>query len=126
MESNFTLNYERSEFVEDSGVIYYPKKWLGLQATMGALGRLSIDYIDIASFLEAQDCPVYLADMDGTPYDAKPLPPGLIVFGNEGNGIRASIREQFNNVISIQKSGGGESLNISIASAIIMAHFSRS
>jgi TrmH family RNA methyltransferase len=47
------------------------------------------------------------------------LQPGVIVFGNEGNGVRSILKEQIQQHISIPKYGEGESLNLAIATAIV-------
>jgi TrmH family RNA methyltransferase len=101
---------------EDSVDVYNPKV---VQATMGAIGRINVHYLPLEALLDKKNYPVYLTDMQGTPINELELQPGIVVFGNEGNGVRDSLKAKIRQRISIPKFGEGESLNLAIATAII-------
>lgn len=90
-----------------------------VQASMGSIGRVNINYVDLPLFLKEQKAPVYLADMNGSPVHKTKLTKGIIVFGNEGNGLSEIIKNLGDNVISIPKFGKGESLNVAVSAGII-------
>ncbi len=102
----------------DSVDMYNPKV---VQASMGAIGTLQVSYLNLANFLEEQSMSVYLTSMDGKDLREQNLKPGIIVLGNEGNGIRPELYKLSHEKISIPKLGKGESLNVAIATAIIGA-----
>ncbi len=101
---------------EDSVDLYNPKV---VQATMGAIGRVQVHYLPLESLVDKNNCPVYVTDMHGAPINEMQLLPGIIVFGNEGNGVRDSLKAKIQHPIAIPKYGEGESLNLAIATAII-------
>lgn len=103
----------------DSVDVYNPKV---VQATMGAIGRVNIHYVDLDSFLSLQEVPIYAADMGGDPINKTKLKKGIIVFGNEGNGLSKTIIDRVNQTISIPKYGKGESLNVAMSTGIIAAY----
>lgn len=105
-----------------------------VQATMGALTRVKVEYVDLAVLFEnTPGMTVYGTLLDGKSlYEADLCSPGFIVFGNEGNGISKEIRRFVDRPILIPSfSGGkagvdrGESLNVGVAAAIVMAEFRR-
>lgn len=112
----------------DTVDIYNPKV---VQATMGALARVNIQYLDLGTFLSANiQIPVYGTLLDGeNMYEQEISANGIIVMGNEGNGIRPEIRKQITHKLYIPNYPIGhptsESLNVSIATAIICAEFRR-
>jgi TrmH family RNA methyltransferase len=107
----------------DSVDVYNPKV---VQATMGAIGRVSVQYVDLNSFLSQQEVPIYAADMGGEPINKTKLKKGIIVFGNEGNGLSKTITDRVNQIISIPKYGKGESLNVAMSTGIIAAYLTMS
>lgn len=112
----------------DTADVYNPKV---VQATMGALARVSIKYIDLKAFLaENQKFPIYGTLLDGEDmYQQDITTNGIIVMGNEGNGIRPEIAALLTKKLYIPNYPKGEltseSLNVSIATAIICAEFRR-
>ena len=64
----------------DSVDLYNPKV---VQATMGAIGRVKVSYVDLDEFLALQKAPIYITEMNGTSINKTNLKPGIIVFGNE-------------------------------------------
>lgn len=112
----------------DTVDIYNPKV---VQATMGALARVYVHYTDLAELLRRnEDIPVYGTLLDGeNMYEQEITPYGIIVMGNEGNGIRPETEKLINKKLYIPNYPPGhptsESLNVAIATAIICAEFRR-
>lgn len=102
---------------------YNPKV---VQATMGALYRVQVRYVDLKSHLEKLGLPVYGALLSGENVYSQPLKAeGVLVLGNEGFGISAEIQEIIDRPVHIPRLGGAESLNVSTAGAILLAEFFR-
>ncbi len=113
----------------DTADAYAPKV---VQATMGSLARVKIVYQDLATLIDAlpNDFPVYGTLLDGDDIYAEPLTPhGLIVMGNEGNGISPEIAQKINRRLLIPNFPAdrptADSLNVAIATAITCAEFRR-
>ncbi|MFV0540557.1 MAG: TrmH family RNA methyltransferase [Aestuariibaculum sp.] len=105
---------------------YNPKV---VQATMGSITRVDIAYLDLSDFLKQVDLPVYGAFMEGNNVYNEPLPgSGILVMGNEANGISDNIEAVVANKISIPRYGdlqATESLNVATATAILLSEFKR-
>ncbi|MGM9836957.1 MAG: TrmH family RNA methyltransferase [Paludibacteraceae bacterium] len=117
----------------DTADCYNPKV---VQATMGALARVRVHYVSLEQRLSAwraQGVPVYGTLLDGRNMYAEGAIPdakrGVIVMGNEGNGISASVRALVSHPLLIPSyppdAETSESLNVSIATAIVLAAFRR-
>ncbi len=109
--------------------VYNPKV---VQATMGSIARVRLVYTDLAPLLtQAQGkIPVYGTLLDGENLYEKPLSAGgIIVMGNEGNGISQEIRPLVTERLLIPSfppnSPTAESLNVAIATAVTCAEFRR-
>lgn len=109
--------------------IYNPKC---IQATMGAAGRVKIFYTDLQEFLSKTKghAPIYGTFLDGEDVYNKQLSTnGIIVMGNEGNGIGNECALHVNERLLIPNYPIGrktsESLNVSVATAIICSEFRR-
>ena len=113
---------------EDTVDAWTPKV---VQATMGSIARVNIIYINLLEFLDTlpADYPVYGTLLDGDNIYTQPLTPhGLIVMGNEGNGISPEIRQKVNRrlfIPSYRTDDTAESLNVAIATAVTCAEFRR-
>lgn len=116
----------------DSVDVFNPKT---LMATMGSAARVRVVYTDLAATLkEAADTGVALwgTFMDGQSIygldDGTP-PAGIVVMGNEGRGISEPVSRLLNRRISIPTYPPGhtsaESLNVAMATSIILAEFRR-
>ena len=71
--------------------------------------------------LKKQGVWVYCADMDGTPYRDADLKGALaLVIGSEGSGVSRLVKENCDGVLSIPMKGHINSLNASVAAAILM------
>lgn len=109
--------------------VYSPKV---VQATMGSLARVRPVYVDLEALITSlpDDFPVYGTFLDGKNiYEQELSAYGLIVMGNEGNGISAAIRRLVNRRLLIpnypQDRATADSLNVAIATAITCAEFRR-
>ncbi len=104
-----------------------------VQATMGAILRVRVHYLDLPSLLhsaKAQGVPVYGTFLDGgNIYDCDLQQRGLIVMGNEGRGISAECASAITDKLFIPPypadCSGSESLNVAIATAVTCAEFRR-
>lgn len=107
--------------------VYNPKV---IQATMGSITRIPIFYMDLKEYLKDNYATVFGTFMEGDSIYNTSLPKdGIIVFGNEGNGISKPIKEVITNKLSIPRFGelqATESLNVAVAAAIVLSEFKRS
>lgn len=108
---------------------YSPK---AVQASMGALSRVKVHYVDLNLFLSKlpANIPVYGTFMDGNDiYNQALTPNGIIVMGNEGNGISENTEKLVNNRLLIPNfpinEPTSESLNVGVATALVCAEFRR-
>lgn len=112
----------------DSVDIYNPKV---IQSSMGSIFRVRFVYSDIpqlcARFKE-KGMKVYGTFLDGENiYNKGIAPEGLVVMGNEANGISPQTAAQVNSRLYIPSYGnsGAESLNVAVATAVTLAEFRR-
>jgi len=104
--------------------LYNPKV---VQSSMGAVFTVNVEYVDLEQELKATDLPIYGAILEGKNIYEKELKrEGIILMGNEGNGIRQEILPFINSPVTIPKFGQGESLNVAMATAIMLSEFCRS
>ena len=121
----------------DTADIFNPK---AIQATMGAIARVQVHYIDLARELSslppegemegAGAIPVYGTFLDGDNIYNRPLTRhGIIIMGNEGNGISTGVSRLVSSRLRIPsyppERETVESLNVAIATAIVCAEFRR-
>lgn len=106
--------------------VYNPKV---VQATMGSLARVSIVYADLVEVLRETKLPIYGTFMDGKNiYAENTSKEGIIVMGNESNGISDKIEQLIQRKITIPRFGTlqkTESLNVATATAITLSEFCR-
>jgi TrmH family RNA methyltransferase len=104
-----------------------------VQATMGAILRVRVHYLDLPSLLRSakeSGVPVYGTFLDGgNIYDSQLESRGVIVMGNEGRGISAECAAAITDRLFIPPypadRNGSESLNVAIATAVTCAEFRR-
>lgn len=106
---------------------YNPKV---VQATMGSLARVNITYLDLSNFLhENKVSHVYGTFMEGENVYTSPITEkGILVLGNEANGISKEIEPLITKRLTIPKFGSlkkTESLNVATATAIFLSEFKR-
>ena len=108
--------------------VYNPKT---VQATMGGIARVKLHYISLPELIASlEDIPVYGTFLDGENMYTQPLSAyGLIVMGNEGNGIGDEVKRLINRKLYIPNYPAeretSESLNVAIATAVVCAEFRR-
>ncbi|MDR2805043.1 MAG: RNA methyltransferase [Dysgonamonadaceae bacterium] len=112
----------------DTADVYNPKT---VQASMGGIARVEVFYEPLPALFDAlEGLPIYGTFLDGSVlYEEKLTPNGLIVMGNEGNGIRPETERRIARRLYIPDfppgKGVAESLNVAAATAIICAEFRR-
>ena len=114
---------------EDTADAFNPKV---VQATMGSLAHVKIIYGSLTEMTDGmpEGFPVYGTMLDGSDlYAEELLPSGLIVMGNEGNGISRAMAQRLTKKLLIPnystQSERAESLNVAVATAIVCAEFRR-
>lgn len=111
----------------DSADPYSPK---AIMASMGSISRVRPVRTDIAGLLQKTEATVCGTFLDGTDLYRSDLPQsGVIVMGSEGHGISDSVASMVDMRLKIPayppERNGAESLNVGMATAIIMAEFRR-
>ena len=107
-----------------------------VQATMGALARVRLHYVDLPATLaqlHQQGLPLYGTLLEGrNMYEANAIADrhqGVIIMGNEGNGISPLVRQLITHPLFIPSYPAdmptSESLNVGIATAIVLSEFRR-
>jgi len=111
---------------KDTVDCYNPKV---VQATMGSLARVNIVYTDIELFLKTTNLPVFASAMDGQSiYNTKLPKQGVLIMGNEANGISDKVLNLSTQKLAIPRfnnSNKPESLNVATATAILLSEFCR-
>ncbi len=111
----------------DTADVYNPK---AVQATMGALSHVRVHYTDLAKYIRLAGAPTWGTLLDGQDIYKQPLDNhGLIIMGNEGNGISPKVRELLTHRLLIPSWPPNrpttDSLNVAIATSIVCAEFRR-
>ncbi|HYG37322.1 MAG TPA: RNA methyltransferase [Cytophagales bacterium] len=104
---------------------YNPKV---ISSTMGSFTRINIFYTDLIEYLSTLRNPPMLigAFMNGKNIHNYEFPDsGFIVMGNESSGISKEIEHYINEKITIPNFGTAESLNVAIATAIVLDNMKR-
>ncbi|OCB71058.1 RNA methyltransferase, TrmH family [Flavobacterium glycines] len=106
--------------------IYNPKV---VQATMGSISRVNVTYVDLVEYISQTKLAVFGTFMDGENIYKSNLPQeGIVIMGNEANGISQEIESMIKNRLSIPRFGNlqkAESLNVATATGIILSEFKR-
>lgn len=113
----------------DTADIFNPK---AMQASMGAVARVNVHYTDLGSWLKTHEhrTSIFAACLSGENLYEMELPPsGVIIMGNEGQGIRPYLNRYITHRVHIPTFPVGnqrvESLNVAVATAIICSEFRR-
>jgi TrmH family RNA methyltransferase len=107
----------------DTADAYNPKV---VQASMGSLSRVNIIYTDLGVLFSQINIPVYGALLDGKSiYETDFGQQGIVLLGNEGNGISKDLLEKINYPITIPRYGKAESLNVAISASIFCSELRR-
>jgi TrmH family RNA methyltransferase len=100
-----------------------------VQASMGSLTRVTIHYTDLENYITKSNLDTFIADMDGeNVYKTKLPKEGILIMGNEANGVSEEIKSLLQYKISIPRFGETqetESLNVATATAILLSEFKR-
>jgi TrmH family RNA methyltransferase len=100
-----------------------------IQATMGSISRVNITYLNLSEFLKENGLLSFGTFMDGESIYSKNLPEkGVLILGNEANGISHEIEKLVTEKLSIPRFGylrATESLNVATATAIFLSEFKR-
>ncbi len=104
-----------------------------VQATMGAILRVKVHYTPLPELLkelQESEVPIYGTLLEGENIYSEPLSQsGAIVMGNEGQGISAEVQQFISRKLFIPPfpadMAGSESLNVSIATAVVCSEFRR-
>ncbi len=113
---------------EDTADAYNPKV---VQATMGSIAHVNIIYTDLSLLFDniPESTPVYGTSLSGQNiYEQQLSTTGIIVMGNEGNGISPQIMSKVTRQLLIPSYNDNckaDSLNVAIATAVICAEFRR-
>lgn len=112
---------------ENCADLFSPKV---VQSTMGAITRVKVHYLDLEQLLSNVKLPIYGTFLEGENiYSQKLTTDGIIVMGNEGNGISEKIGALVTNKVHIPSypanCDSSESLNVAVATAICVAEFRR-
>ena len=111
----------------DSVDCYNPKV---VQSAMGSLSRINITYLDLTNFLKSESLNKFGTFINGeSVYENKiSTDNGIVVFGNEANGISKNLRSLIDVELTIPRFNNKsypESLNLSNSLGIILSEFSR-
>lgn len=102
-----------------------------VQATMGAIARVSIVYTDLIEMLknaQQNNIPICGTFMNGDNIYTTALPQnGILLMGNEGSGITTEVESLVTHHLTIPsfKDDNVESLNVAIATSICCSEFRR-
>ena len=111
---------------KDTVDCYNPKV---VQATMGSIARVKVLYINLPDFLKKIKLPVIGSFLDGKNVYSATLPSkGIIIMGNEANGISEEVEELIHLKLHIPQFGKiqqTESLNVAMATSILLSEFKR-
>ena len=93
---------------------------------MGSFGRVQVSLVDLPSYLEEANLPVYGAFLEGesvhkTEFSAD----GILLMGSESHGVREAASKFVTDKITIPAFGGAESLNVAMATGIILDNMRR-
>ncbi len=110
--------------------LYNPKT---IQSTMGSFLRVNVYYTDLPGQINLlkreEKYMVYGTGQNGSNLFHTPLfQPGIILFGNESNGLSAGIMDLTDRILTIpyhDRISHPESLNVATAAAILCAEFRR-
>lgn len=108
---------------EETADVYNSKV---IQSSMGSFTRVQVYYTNLVEFLKINKGSVYGTFLKGEDvHNLKHGSGGIIVIGNEANGISPGVEKFITNKITIPQYGRAESLNAAIATAVILDNIRR-
>lgn len=100
-----------------------------VQASMGSLTRVSVNYLNILDYLKSEPRTIYGTLLNGENiYTVAPEENAVLIFGNEANGISEEVKSLIQHKLTIPQFGESkktESLNVATATAIFLSEFRR-
>ncbi|TEW50263.1 RNA methyltransferase [Psychromonas algicola] len=107
----------------DCADLYNPKV---IAATMGSFARVQVSHTDLTEYLASQNTPIYGAFLEGENiHKSKLSSSAFIVMGSESHGISEAVGKFVTHKITIPNFGQAESLNVAMATGIILDNFKR-
>ncbi len=102
--------------------IYNPKV---VQSAMGSLVRVELIYTDLEEHIRTNPAiPVYAGSLEGDVLLSKiQVKEAMLLMGNESKGIRPELTSLISKQIRIPGTGGAESLNVAVATGILLSWF---
>jgi len=108
----------------ESTVDFYNNKTIS--ATKGSFTRVQMFYTNLENYLKNANTPILGTFMKGESIHAFNFPKsGILLMGNESNGISKIIEKYVTNKITIPSFGVTESLNVGIATAVVVDNWKR-
>ncbi|RYD81205.1 MAG: RNA methyltransferase [Sphingobacteriales bacterium] len=109
---------------EDCADVYSPKT---IQATMGSISRVKIQYTDLLELLDENRIDSFAATPSGETdiHTLEAKPPGILLIGNESAGLSEALLAKATYGVKISRFGEAESLNAAIATGILLDNFKR-
>jgi RNA methyltransferase, TrmH family len=107
---------------EDTADVFNPKV---VQSAMGSIVRVEIIYTDLLEYIQANPgLPVYASSLEGEDLNENlHLTKAMLLMGNESRGIRPELDMLATKRIRIPRKGGAESLNVAVATGILLSRF---
>ncbi|MEK4138002.1 RNA methyltransferase [Kurthia sp. FSL E2-0154] len=100
-----------------------------IRSTQGSIFHLPVlrgELVDWVEQLQERDIPIYGTALDATSvvYNQVPKTPSFaVIMGNEGSGISKELLTKTTKNVIIPIMGGAESLNVAVATGIVLYHF---
>jgi RNA methyltransferase, TrmH family len=109
----------RKIFASKNTVDFYNPKTIF--TSKGSFLRVNVFYVDLETILSKKDLPVFGAFMQGDNVHTMQFPKsGILLMGNEVNGISKDLEKFITKKITIPSYGSAESLNVAMATAVIL------
>ena len=106
----------------DTADVYNPKV---INSTMGSFTRVNVIYTNLNEYLSESGKRIYGALLEGESIYDSQLSEGIILMGSESHGISEELRVFITDPIKIPGRGGAESLNVAVATAVVLDNFFR-
>lgn len=108
---------------ENTAELYNPKV---ISSSMGSFCRVQLYYTNLEDYFANPTLTVYGALLEGkNVHEVEFSKGGLILLGNESQGINDNLKKFIHKAISIPSYGGAESLNVAVAGAVICDNMRR-
>jgi len=140
LKNNITLVLDDIQDPGNLGTIIRTADWFGVenivcslktadaynskvvQSTMASLGRVNLGYTNLEKWVEENHhVPLLAAVLNGKSIASRaPIMEGILMIGNEANGLSQSLIEKADEHVTIPKFGGAESLNAAVATSIFL------